>query len=107
MTARSCLDCGRITTSGSRCADHQAAYLRRRELARGTRTERGYSNEWLRLSRAAIAASPYCAVPGCTSTDLTADHPVALANGGAPLPDAVIVLCRSHNAQKGSGELRI
>jgi 5-methylcytosine-specific restriction protein A len=38
------------------CALHRAV----REHDRGTRTARGYDNQWLRLSKAYLAAHPWC-----------------------------------------------
>lgn len=72
---------------------------RAKERARGTRTSRGYDNNWLRLSRNAIAQHPYCS--RCRSTeDLTADHIVPKAQGGRNVLSNVEVLCRSCNSAK-------
>ena len=81
-----------------RCLDCR----RTKERARGTRTSRGYDNDWLRLSANAIAQHPYCS--NCRSTqDLTADHIVPKARGGRNVLSNVQVLCRSCNASKGTG----
>ena len=39
---------------------HCAAHRQAKERLRGTRTERGYDNEWLRQSKAFLAAHPWC-----------------------------------------------
>ena len=101
MLARPCLDCQRPTRQGSRCATcaqvHDAAYERTR--LRGTRTQRGYSNTWLRRSRAAIRQQPWCSACGGTN-DLTADHVVPLSKGGDGTD--VQVLCRACNSRRGN-----
>jgi len=75
---------------------------RAKERARGTRTSRGYDNDWLRLSANAIAQHPYCSNCGSTE-DLTADHIVPKARRGRNVLSNVQVLCRSCNASKGTG----
>jgi 5-methylcytosine-specific restriction endonuclease McrA len=87
-----CLVCG---TPGpdSWCGEHRPIRPRRKTQ---------YNRAWNKLSRAARAAQPWCSVPGCLSTDLTADHVIPLGKGGELLPDPmdVVVLCRSHNSAK-------
>lgn len=100
-SAKPCLDCGKPTRAGSRCPTCAQVREQKRDQQRGTRTARGYTNDWLRLSRAAIAASPICAHCG-TTNDLTTDHPVAMALGGERLPTDPVVLCRSCNSAKGA-----
>jgi 5-methylcytosine-specific restriction endonuclease McrA len=79
-----CRDCRRIT-----------------ERERGTRQRRGYTDQWLKLSRLAIAAHPFCSVSGCEeTTDLTADHIVPKSKGGKNELENVQVLCRKHNSSK-------
>jgi len=95
--ARPCLECGRVTTYGSRCPTHQAAYERQRGRRRKRR--RSYGAEWSRLSKRTIAAQPWCSI--CADTrDLTADHIVPRAKGGDDSPANVQVLCRSCNGRK-------
>lgn len=84
--------------TGGRCLDCRRA----KERARGTRTSRGYDNDWLRLSANAIAQHPYCS--NCRSTeDLTADHIVPKSKGGRNVLSNVQVLCRSCNSGKREG----
>jgi 5-methylcytosine-specific restriction protein A len=85
--------------TGGRCLDCR----REKERARGTRTSRGYDNNWLRLSANAIAQHPYCS--NCRSTeDLTADHIVPKSKGGRNVLSNVQVLCRSCNSGKREGD---
>jgi 5-methylcytosine-specific restriction enzyme A len=101
MVALPCLGCGKVTTRGSRCGPCQATWDTQHERTRGTRTQRGYGNDWLRLSKQAIAHQPWCSQCG-TSEDLTADHLVPLAAGGTSTPENVQVLCRRCNSGKGA-----
>jgi hypothetical protein len=80
---------------------------RERARRRGTTTQRGYDRHWRKLSEQARSLHPYCAVPGCTSTDLTVDHidPRTRGKRGLTLAD-VQVLCRFHNSQKGAKSYR-
>ena len=84
--------CYALVTKGSRCRQHQLAY-RNPERQRMNRavaqhiTEVGY---WC----------PGYAVPPHPSTDLTADHIQARANGGNGT--RLTVLCRACNARKGT-----
>jgi 5-methylcytosine-specific restriction protein A len=103
QTPKPCLNCGRVTTNGSRCpecgARHEAGQEARR--VRGTRTERGYGNDWLRISREAIRLQPWCSI--CFATgDLTGDHIVPKKSGGGDDPRNVRVLCRACNSRKGA-----
>lgn len=95
--ARPCLErgCPEITFTGSRCSSHAAAY----ERARGSRTARGYDNDWLRLRRLAISAQPWCSKCGAVD-DLTADHIRPLNKGGLTIGSNLQVLCRSCNSAK-------
>ena len=102
MTARPCLDCRRATRNGSRCPTCAAAFRARRDQQRGTRTQRGYDNRWMRLSAEAIRLQPWCSE--CRATvDLTADHIDPLSKGGVAVTVAdVRVLCRSCNSRRGN-----
>lgn len=96
--AARCLDCGR-RTEGSRCADCKA----RRDVDRGTTTERGYGATHQRRARAAIAAQPWCSDcghPGSRDNPLTADHVVPVSRGGRNGP--LRVACRRCNSSRGS-----
>lgn len=101
MVARPCLDCGRVTRAGSRCPPCGEQYQVRRDRARGTRTERGYDNDWLRISKQAIKDQPWCS--WCLSTeDLTGDHIVPLSKGGTNTRENCRVLCRGCNSKRGA-----
>ncbi len=80
----------------SRCGAHVVQRLK------PSRPE--YANTaWRKLSRAMRAKQPWCSI--CfTNKDLTLDHLVPLAKGGAVVPDAngVVVLCRSCNSRRGA-----
>lgn len=105
VSVKPCLDCGRATRNGSRCpacaAVHDAAKQAKRDELRGTRTERGYDNDWLRLSRAAIKQQPWCSECG-SGEDLTADHVIPLGQGGLSEKSNVRVLCRRCNGRKAA-----
>ena len=79
----------------SRCPTHTVNTPHQR-----TRSQRGYTNDWLRLSRQAIADQPWCTRCGATS-DLTADHITPLVEGGVSERENVTVLCRRCNSAKG------
>ena len=51
---RPCLDCGTLTRNASRCDEHQAAWQRRHDQARGSSTQRGYGSAWRRTAAAAV-----------------------------------------------------
>jgi hypothetical protein len=81
---------------------------RERARSRGTTSQRGYGRQWRKLFEEARRLHPYCAVHGCTLTDLTIDHvdPSTRGEPGLTLAD-VQVLCRSHNAAKGANSYRV
>jgi len=102
-----CTVCGVVTSrSGSRCTEHARQSNRSRHNAL-------YSTRaWQRLSARVLRAwrgehGTWC--PGYQrgahpASDLTVDHVVPLAAGGAPLDIAnCAVLCRSCNSTKGDG----
>jgi 5-methylcytosine-specific restriction endonuclease McrA len=110
MPTRLCLRCGESTSRPSRrgyCPPCQAAH----ELERPGR--KVYDDPaWRQLSARAVrrwVREHGWACPGYgrgphLSHDLTGDHPVALAAGGAALPalEDVGVLCRSCNGRKAA-----
>jgi 5-methylcytosine-specific restriction protein A len=101
-----CTVCGVVTSrAGSRCAAHarrsspsrhRAVYRTRawrRLSARVLRAWRGERGDWC----------PGFRRPAHRASDLTVDHVVSLAAGGAPLDVAnTQVLCRSCNSSKGA-----
>jgi 5-methylcytosine-specific restriction protein A len=103
-----CTVCGVVTSrAGSRCTEHARQSNRSRHNAL-------YSTRaWQRLSARMLRAwrgehGDWC--PGYQrdahpASDLTADHIVPLAAGGAPFdPSNLAVLCRSCNSTKGAGD---
>lgn len=101
-----CTVCGVLTSRpGSRCTEHA------RQSARSRHNVLYNTRAWQRLSVRVLRAwrgqyGNWC--PGYgrephPAGDLTADHVVPLAAGGAPLdPGNLAVLCRSCNATKGA-----
>lgn len=101
MPRRRCLDCrALIELRGSRCW----ACERRRDLARGTRNERGVGTEHDRQRRALIAlAGPIERCPRCgegidPSNPITAHHTVPRVVGGRV---ADVLICRRCNSSIG------
>lgn len=106
MPSIPCLDCGELGPR-SRCSRDARAVERRRH-------NRVYDTAaWRRASREAIAAwvrdhgwhCPGYGVPAHPSRDLTAGHPIALANGGAPIQAGLIVECRSCGSRRGARDV--
>ena len=107
MTRRPCLDCGRLTPSGTRCADCERP--RARAAQRSKRQRRPYSSR--ERDRRARAVAEWRATYGdwCPgwqreahpSSDLTADHVVPVASGGAE-DGPLTVRCRSCNSARGT-----
>lgn len=95
---RPCLDCGVLTDSGSRCAAHRAAAGRRR----GSGAQRGYDAAWRRVSAFVLDRDGHvCRYCGGPAT--TADHVVALVNGGDRLePANLVAACVACNSSKGA-----
>lgn len=100
---RPCQGCRRSTRRGRYCAECAPIYER-------SRHNRAYDDRAERRRRAnAVAAHvaragwwcPGYGRPRHPSRDLTADHPVALAKGGAN-DQELEVLCRSCNGRKGA-----
>ena len=101
-----CTVCGVVTSrANSRCADHARQSNRSRHNAL-------YSTRaWQRLSARVLRAwrgehgnwCPGYQRPAHRAADLTVDHVVPLAAGGAPFDIAnTAVLCRSCNSTKGA-----
>ena len=103
-----CTVCGVVTSrAGSRCVDHARQSNRSRHNAL-------YSTRaWQRLSARVLRAwrgehgnwCPGFKRPAHPAADLTVDHVVPLATGGAPFDIGnFAVLCRSCNSTKGASE---
>jgi 5-methylcytosine-specific restriction protein A len=101
-----CTVCGAVTSrSGSRCTVHA------RQSNRSRNNPFYQTRTWQRLSRRVIArhrgqygnTCPGYGREAHPASDMTADHIVPLAAGGAPLDLAnLAVLCRSCNSTKGA-----
>jgi 5-methylcytosine-specific restriction endonuclease McrA len=105
MPKRFCLDCPMLidTASGSRCAEHQAAYDRRRNAGRGTTKQRGLGGSHRRNAEKIVTAAQVCAICGRppTPTDpLQADHTVPRSLGGKDSP--LRPVHRSFNLSRGA-----
>jgi 5-methylcytosine-specific restriction protein A len=105
MALRPCIDCGQLSDK-ARCPTHRAQVERNRK-PRPTNQTRD-SRERKRRAEAVAAHRhingswcPGYGVPAHPSADLTADHVVAVANGGAP-DGPLMVLCRSCNGRKAN-----
>lgn len=58
-----CPGCKRYALKGeSYCAEHLKQNSKEQDVRRGTRTERGYSNAWLRARKAFITKHPLCVI---------------------------------------------
>ena len=101
-----CTVCGVVTSrAGSRCTEHA------RESNRSRHNAIYSTRAWQRLSARVLRAwcgehgnwCPGYQRPAHRATDLTVDHVVPLAAGGAPFDIGnTAVLCRSCNSTKGA-----
>jgi 5-methylcytosine-specific restriction enzyme A len=93
VTTRPCLGCGQLIASGSRCPQCKRPYT----SAGRTRRARVVA-EWINIYG---AWCPGWQRPAHPSTDLTADHQIAVAAGG-PEDGPLRVLCRGCNSARGA-----
>jgi hypothetical protein len=105
MPKRPCLDCGRLS-EGTRCPDHQRAKDRVTLQSKRTRRPRISRAEEARRAAAVRAwrtrHGDVCPGWRCDphpSSDLTADHVVAVGAGGSEQGE-LAVLCRACNGAK-------
>lgn len=90
-----------------RCLAHARSVSRQQARTVPTKVARTYAvqkrrAEAVRRHRAVHGAwCPGWGVPAHEATDLTADDPVAIANGGDPM-QPLQILCRSCNSRKGN-----
>jgi len=106
MVKRPCLDCGRLSAE-TRCPEHRRIKDTIKLRAKRERRPRIASEDG-RRARAVAAhratVGDWCPGWNCDphpSSDLTADHPVAVGSGGAER-QPLAVLCRACNGAKGS-----
>jgi 5-methylcytosine-specific restriction enzyme A len=107
MTPRPCLSCGRLVPSGTRCPDCERP--RARQTQQRKRAIRPYTTAEKRRRAAAVDqwrqqhgdVCPGWQREAHPSSDLVADHVVAVAAGGAE-SGPLRVLCRSCNSSRGA-----
>lgn len=101
MTARPCLDCGKITTAGSRCQSCQSARERQRDEHRGTAAQRGYNWTWKRLRAQVLLEEPVCRE--CKAApSVEVDHEIPRALGGTHDRANLRGLCHGCHAVKSA-----
>ncbi|MFE9642372.1 HNH endonuclease [Nocardiopsis alba] len=98
MARRPCLDCGRLTRRGSRCAPCGAAVQSARDQQRGSSAARGLGYRHRQLRDIVLADSPTC--HWCPEPATTADHLVPRALGGLTTLDNYVPSCRSCNSSR-------
>ena len=99
MTARPCIACGEVISTGTRCSTCTPADTKKpRKIAHA-----GTDNQWRRLSLRARRMQPFC-IDCHTDQDLTADHiiPVDIAPELAHTTENITVRCRPHNSARGN-----
>ena len=99
LPARPCLDCGRVTTNGSRCTVHQSALLRRRSASRGTRQQQGYGADWQR-ARIVVLNRDGWVCHYCGRPANTVDHIQPKSRGGTDDEANLVAACVSCNSSK-------
>lgn len=108
MPTRPCLDCGKLSTTGTRCPTCSRARQRGTQQAKRTRRPAAGRAETQRRADTVAAHRathgdwcPGWRRPPHPSTDLTADHVTEVALGGAEA-GPLTVLCRTCNSRKGA-----
>lgn len=99
MTARPCIACGEVISTGTRCSTCTPADTKKaRKIAHA-----GTDSQWRRLSLRARRMQPFC-IDCHTDQDLTADHiiPVDVAPELAYTTENITVRCRPHNSARGN-----
>ncbi len=88
--------CPKLVTVGNRCPAHQLP-----PSPRPNRHERGYGNDWARLSRLVLERDSYtCQYCGAPAT--TADHVIPKVKGGRDELGNLVAACVSCNSRKGA-----
>lgn len=104
MPLKPCLDCGALSPN-SRCPAHTRAQTQRYDQAKRIRRPHTHAEDVRRAKAVAEHRAqfgdwcPGYNRPPHLSTDLTADHPIAVARGGAE-DQPLTVLCRPCNSSK-------
>ncbi|MBI1207493.1 MAG: HNH endonuclease [Azospirillum sp.] len=76
--------CGTLVPAGKPCP----RCSRERDLARGSRQQRGYDADWQRFRAAFLRQHPICSTPDCGAPATDVDHIKALRDRGARLDPA-------------------
>jgi 5-methylcytosine-specific restriction endonuclease McrA len=101
---RSCPRCGGTYPAGARCPSCRAAEDRAIKSRPEVRARRKVyaSRRWAGVRRTVLAASPFCAEPGCSSLATDVDHRIPLGQWqGDPFDLANLqALCHRHHAAK-------
>jgi 5-methylcytosine-specific restriction protein A len=103
---RPCLDCGK-PAQGNRCELHRRS--KHDAMNRPTAPNPAYDSAWRKVVRKVVTNHVLTHGWNCPgygraphpATDLTGDHVVSLADGGASTAANVRILCRSCNSRKG------
>ena len=88
---RPCLGCGTPTTRTTRCGPCARRKQRQRDAKRGTPAQRGYNHTYLKHRKLILAGGPACLYCGRPAS--TADHVIALADGGDNSIDNLVGRC--------------
>lgn len=98
--------CPQLVADGSRCSEHRRNQDRQRDQVRGSRHQRGYTNEWSQLSRAILERDGHtCAYCGRTAT--TVDHVIPKARGGTDDESNLVAACvRCNSGKRDRGPIR-
>lgn len=106
-----CIECGELyeldgrTAHCDRCRPKPDERHQPNRKRRGTRHQRGYDNDWARLSKRARELQPWCSDCG-TTDDLTADHSTTAwqrrAAGKTIRLRDIDVVCRVCNSERGA-----
>lgn len=89
-----------------RCRPCLARQGRAKDQRRGTASQRGYVADWRKLRAELLAEHPFCAWCGATK-NLSVDHIVPRAQGGADDRSNLRVLCFRCNTRRRRGSQRV
>ncbi|MFA5385939.1 MAG: HNH endonuclease [Eubacteriales bacterium] len=95
-------------TDGGRCEKHKKQEARRYDEQRGTRQERGYTEDWLKVRRLYLVRHSLC--ERCEDKGLVVaaemvHHKQAIRQGGAALDgDNLMSVCRKCHDELHSGD---
>ena len=95
---RPCIQCGAVTTNGTRCPAHE---LKQWRGVVGSASARGYGAAWRTLRKRILERDPTCRWPeGCDRPSTDVDHIMNRARGGTDDPSNLQGLCRDHHRAK-------